>query len=74
MPLRTGGQLIVDQLLTHGAELAFCVPGESYLPVLDALYTVRDRIRLITCRHENGAANMAEGLTESLSGKPASAS
>lgn len=66
---RTGGQLIVDQLLTHGAELAFCVPGESYLPVLDALYAVRDRIRLITCRHENGAANMAEAYGK-LTGKP----
>ncbi|MDY6944530.1 MAG: thiamine pyrophosphate-binding protein [Pseudomonadota bacterium] len=66
---RTGGQLIVDQLLTHGAELAFCVPGESYLPVLDALYTVRDRIRLITCRHENGAANMAEAYGK-MTGKP----
>jgi acetolactate synthase-1/2/3 large subunit len=68
-PVRTGGQLIVDQLLTHGAELAFCVPGESYLPVLDALYTVRDRIRLIACRHENGAANMAEAYGK-LTGKP----
>src|SRR5688572_21915421 len=66
---RTGGQLIVDQLLTHGAELAFCVPGESYLPVLDALYTARDRIRLITCRHESGAANMAEAYGK-LTGKP----
>lgn len=37
---RTGGQLIVDQLLVHGADIAFCVPGESYLPVLDALYKV----------------------------------
>jgi acetolactate synthase-1/2/3 large subunit len=68
-PQRTGGQLIVDQLLTHGAELAFCVPGESYLPVLDALYTARDRIKLITCRHENGAANMAEAYGK-LTGKP----
>jgi acetolactate synthase-1/2/3 large subunit len=66
---RTGGQLIVDQLLTHGAELAFCVPGESYLPVLDALYTVRDRIRLVTCRHESGAANMAEAYGK-MTGKP----
>jgi acetolactate synthase-1/2/3 large subunit len=66
---RTGGQLIVDQLLIHGAELAFCVPGESYLPVLDALYSVRDRIRLITCRHESGAANMAEAYGK-LTGKP----
>ena len=34
---RTGGQILVDQLIIHGADLAFCVPGESYLPVLDAL-------------------------------------
>lgn len=67
--VRTGGQLIVDQLLTHGAELAFCVPGESYLPVLDALYSVRDRIRLISCRHESGAANMAEAYGK-MTGKP----
>ena len=66
---RTGGQLIVDQLLVHGADIAFCVPGESYLPVLDALYTVRERIRLITCRHESGAANMAEAYGK-MTGKP----
>ena len=53
----------------HGAELAFCVPGESYLPVLDALYTVRERIQLITCRHESGAANMAEAYGK-LTGTP----
>lgn len=67
--LRAGGQILVDQLLTHGADLAFCVPGESYLPVLDALYTVRDSIRLITCRHESGAANMAEAYGK-MTGKP----
>jgi acetolactate synthase-1/2/3 large subunit len=57
---RSGGQLIVDQLLIHGADLMFCVPGESYLAVLDALYDARDRLRLINARHEAGAANMAE--------------
>ena len=66
---RNGGQILVDQLLTHGAELAFCVPGESYLPVLDALYTVREQIRLITCRHESGASNMAEAYGK-MTGKP----
>ncbi|MEA2340002.1 MAG: acetolactate synthase large subunit, partial [Solirubrobacteraceae bacterium] len=35
---RTGGQILVDQLVLHGAELAFGVPGESYLAVLDALH------------------------------------
>jgi acetolactate synthase-1/2/3 large subunit len=66
---RTGGQILVDQLITHGADLAFCVPGESYLPVLDALYGAREKITLITCRHESGAANMAEAYGK-LTGAP----
>ena len=68
-PSRSGGQILVEQLKIHGADLAFCVPGESYLPVLDALYTNRDSIKLITCRHESGAANMAEAYGK-LTGKP----
>ncbi len=67
--LRTGGQILVDQLKIHGADLAFCVPGESYLAVLDALYDAREQIKLITCRHEAGAANMAEAYGK-LTGKP----
>ena len=56
--MRNGGRILVDQLELNGADLAFCVPGESYLHVLDALYD--SPIRLITCRHEQGAANAAE--------------
>ena len=67
--LRTGGQILVDQLKIHGVDLAFCVPGESYLAVLDALYDARNTIRLITCRQEGGAANMAEAYGK-LTGKP----
>ncbi|MBM3571246.1 MAG: thiamine pyrophosphate-binding protein [Alphaproteobacteria bacterium] len=66
---RTGGQILVDQLRIHGADLAFCVPGESYLAVLDALYDARDSIRLVVCRHESGAANMAEAYGK-LTGRP----
>src|SRR5713101_8322453 len=51
---RTGGQVLVDQLKIHGVDLAFCVPGESYLGVLDALWDARDAIRLITTRNEIG--------------------
>ena len=69
LPPRTGGQILVDQLRIHGTDLAFCVPGESYLPVLDALYDVRDEIRLIVCRQEGGAANMAEAYGK-LTGNP----
>ena len=66
---RSGGRILVDQLLVHGAEMAFCVPGESYLEVLDALYDVRNRLTLINARHEAGAANMAEAYAK-LTGKP----
>ena len=60
MSARIGGHILADQLVVHGVDLAFTVPGESFLPVLDGLYDVRDRLRLIACRHEAGAANMAE--------------
>ncbi len=66
---RTGGQLLVDALKVHGADTAFCVPGESYLAVLDALYDAREAIKLIVCRQEGGAANMAEAYGK-LTGRP----
>ena len=64
---RTGGQVLVDQLELNGAGLAFCLPGESFLPVLDALYD--SPIRLVSCRHEQGAANAAEAYGK-LTGSP----
>jgi acetolactate synthase-1/2/3 large subunit len=57
---RHGGRLLVDQLLVHGADCAFTVPGESFLPVLDGFYDAREKLKLVVCRHEAGAANMAE--------------
>jgi acetolactate synthase-1/2/3 large subunit len=60
MSAREGGRILVDQLLVHGADCAFTVPGESFLPILDAFYDVKDRLKLVVCRHEAGAANMAE--------------
>ena len=65
--LRRGGKLLADQLAVHGTEVAFCVPGESYLELLDGLY--ESPIRLITCRHEASAANMAEAYGK-LTGRP----
>src|SRR6266480_5026630 len=67
--MRTGGRILVDNLLLQGVELAFCVPGESYLPVLDALYDAREKLRLIVCRQEGGAAYMAEACGK-LTGRP----
>ena len=66
---RTGGAILADQLLIHGVNTVFAVPGESYLPVLDAFFDRRDALRLITCRHEAGAANMAEAAGK-LTGRP----
>jgi acetolactate synthase-1/2/3 large subunit len=56
----TGARLLVDSLRAQLTDTIFTVPGESFLAVLDALYDVRDEIRLVVCRHESGAANMAE--------------
>src|SRR5690349_22965272 len=56
--MRSGGEVLVDQLVAHGVQHAFCVPGESYLAALDAFY---DRpIKLTVCRQEGGATMMAE--------------
>ena len=55
---RTGGEILIDQLVVQGVQHAFCVPGESYLAALDAFY---DRpIKLTVCRQEGGATMMAE--------------
>lgn len=66
---RSGGQILVDALLLNQVERAFCVPGESYLAVLDALHDARDQIDLVVCRQEGGAAYMAEAHAK-LTGKP----
>jgi acetolactate synthase-1/2/3 large subunit len=65
--VRTGGQILVDGLERNGVDLAFCLPGESFLPVLDALHDAP--IRLVSCRHEAGAANAAEAYGK-LTGRP----
>ncbi|TCK42059.1 acetolactate synthase-1/2/3 large subunit [Paraburkholderia sp. BL8N3] len=65
----TGARLVVDALLTHGVERVFCVPGESFLAVLDSLHDETARIQTIVCRHEAGAANMAEAVGK-LTGRP----
>jgi acetolactate synthase-1/2/3 large subunit len=67
MTKRTGGQILVDQLLVQGVERLACVPGESYLAVLDALHDAR--IDVLVCRNEGGAAMMAEAYGK-LTGKP----
>ncbi|MCA3287531.1 MAG: thiamine pyrophosphate-binding protein [Roseomonas sp.] len=66
---RTGGKLLADALVAQGVTHAFCVPGESYLDLLDGLYAVRNQLQLVTCRFEAGAIHMAEAYGK-LTGKP----
>lgn len=66
---RTGGKLLADALVAQGVTHAFCVPGESYLDLLDGLYSVRNQLQLVTCRFEAGAIHMAEAYGK-LTGKP----
>ncbi|WP_282044785.1 thiamine pyrophosphate-binding protein [Roseibium album] len=67
MDQKTGGELLVDALERHGADRVFCVPGESYLAVLDALHDAS--IPVTVCRQEGGAAMMADAYGK-LTGKP----
>jgi acetolactate synthase-1/2/3 large subunit len=62
-----GGKLLADALAVQGVDTVFSVPGESFLAFLDGLYD--SPIRLVTCRHEGGAANMADAYGK-LTGRP----
>jgi acetolactate synthase-1/2/3 large subunit len=64
---RTGGEVLIDQLVIHGVRHMFCVPGESYIAALDAFH---DRpIAVTVCRQEGGAAMMAEAAGK-VTGRP----
>lgn len=65
---RTGGQILVEALRLQGVDRVYCIPGESYLPVLDALVDAAD-IAVVSARHEGAAANMAEADGR-LTGRP----
>lgn len=66
-PSRTGGQILIDQLVAQGVERLSCVPGESYLAALDALHDAP--IDVVVCRQEGGAAMMADAYGK-LTGRP----
>src|SRR6202042_3343818 len=65
--MRSAAEVLVDQLRIHGVEHAFCVPGESYLAVLDAFHD-RD-LKITVCRQEGGACMMAEAAGK-VTGRP----
>lgn len=64
-----GASILVEQLRIHGVDRIFCVPGESFLAVLDALVDAPE-ISVTTCRHEGGATMMAEAYAKQT-GRPA---
>ncbi|MFJ5299430.1 thiamine pyrophosphate-binding protein [Pseudomonas sp. NPDC088368] len=65
---RNGGQILVEALIRNAVDTLYCVPGESYLPVLDALHDATS-IRTIVTRHEGAASNMADAYGK-LTGRP----
>ena len=67
--IRTGGELLADGLICQGADTVFGVPGESFLPLLDAIYARCDKLRFVTCRQEGGSAFMADAFGK-LTGRP----
>ncbi len=65
--MRTAAEVLVDQLQIHGVRHVFCVPGESYLAVLDAFHD--SALAVTVCRQEGGAAMMAEAIGK-VTGRP----
>jgi acetolactate synthase I/II/III large subunit len=60
VPVMNGGKAVVEAIRAHGVTHSFCVPGESFLAVMDAFYDYDD-VKLTATRHEGGAVFMAEG-------------
>jgi len=65
--LRSAAEVLVDQLRIHGVKHVFCVPGESYLAVLDAFHD--SDLAITVCRQEAGACMMAEAIGK-VTGRP----
>ncbi|HEX4408769.1 MAG TPA: thiamine pyrophosphate-binding protein [Xanthobacteraceae bacterium] len=65
--MRSAAEVLVDQLRIHGVQHVFCVPGESYLAVLDAFHD--SDLTVTVCRQEAGAAMMAEAVGK-VTGRP----
>jgi acetolactate synthase-1/2/3 large subunit len=72
MTPRLGGHILAAALVAQGIDHVFEVPGESFLDTLDGLHDVGDRLKLVTCRFEAAAVNMAEAYGK-LKGRPAAA-
>jgi acetolactate synthase-1/2/3 large subunit len=65
---RSGGRILAQALRLHGVDRVYCVPGESFLEILDGLYDLPE-IQVVVAKHEGAAANMAEADGK-LTGRP----
>jgi acetolactate synthase I/II/III large subunit len=66
---KTGADLLIDSLLIEGVETIFGYPGGAVLPIYDAIYKAKDRIKHVLFRHEQGSIHAAEGYAR-VTGKP----
>ena len=64
----TGGQMIVDHLISEGVRYVFAVPGHGNTALLDAFVGREDEIAVLPAMHEQGAAHMADGYYRSSGG------
>ena len=69
VPPANGAEVLVEALLTEGVELVFGYPGGANMPIYDALFGARDRLRHVHVRHEQGAGHAAEGYARAT-GRP----
>ena len=65
---KTGGQILVDNLIANGIDRIFSVPGESFLGAMDAFYEHNNEIQFVNCRQEGGAAFMAAAYGKKAGG------
>lgn len=65
----SGSQAVMESLLNEGVDVIFGYPGGAIMPVYDALYDYKERIRHILVRHEQAAGHAAEGYAR-MTGKP----
>ncbi|MFH0948691.1 MAG: biosynthetic-type acetolactate synthase large subunit [Elusimicrobiota bacterium] len=63
--LKTGSEIFIECLLREKVEVLFGIPGGSVLPIFDKIYDVRDKIKFVLTRHEQGAGHMADGYARS---------
>ncbi len=70
MPRKSTAQAVVDGLIANGIDRLYCLPGVQNDGFFDALFDAQERIEVVHCRHEQGAAYMALGQALAT-GRPA---